>query len=261
MRKLELIDINTTDFFQIFETFLAHTNEKARTVAAISHQVLPRLKQRRHFLDVGCGDGAISIPLIEYFENYLCIDLNHESLEEFRVNLKTDKIGQILQLDMNTYSPSGTADFILFSFSMGYLGAGIADLKQRARFRIEKFKEYYEVLNDGGAISLVGADYRGPYKKLFDYFNIPMHDELKSLHDYIGKNYKTDSYYFPIDIITDTLDEMILTIRLILYDDGTKYLHKVGKILEYATRLKREDGKFHFSYNCELMTVYKSGGQ
>jgi hypothetical protein len=257
MRKLEAVDIHTTDFFQILETFLAHTNEKARTVAALSQHVLPRLKQRKHFIDMGCGDGAISIPLIDYFEDYLCIDSNPQSLEEFKANLKTDKVGKILQLDMNTYSPSGRADFILFSFSIGYLGAGMTDLEQRSRYRIKKFEEYYEILNAGGAISLVGADYRGSYKKLFDYFHIPVHDDLKSLQDYIRKNYKNDSYHFPMDIITDSLAEMTLAIRLILYDDGTKYLDKVGEILEYATRLKREDGKYYLSYHCELMTIYK----
>jgi len=257
MRKLEAVDIHTTDFFQILETFLAHTNEKARTVAALSQHVLPRLKQRQHFIDMGCGDGAISIPLIDYFEHYLCIDSNHESLEAFRANLQTDKVGEILQRDMNTYSPSGRADFILFSFSFGYLGAGMTDLEQRARFRIEKFKAYYAMLNAGGALSLVGADYRGAYKKLFDYVHIPVHDELKSLQDYLLKSYRSDSYHFPIDIITDTRAEMILALRLILYDDGTKYLDKVGEILEYATRLRRNNGKYHLSYPCELMTIYK----
>lgn len=250
-------DPMTHDFSQMLSVFLRNTDEKIRIIEAIESSVLSKIPSKDFFADLGCGDGTISSRVASKFKEYLCLDNNAENIKNTKEKLQNLPNGRIILADLNVYTPDFLADLILFSFSYGYIGMGLST-PDRLELWEKKFKNYYQTLTDTGVIVLVDACHDGIYSDFFKFMNMPAHDELGEFERWISDNYRTERYRIPVSNSASTLEEIIVILRLIAYDDGRKYLDRIHRFEEFARKLPCNDEKICFNYDIELMFVENS---
>jgi SAM-dependent methyltransferase len=241
----------STRYSELLRTFLESTDQKAKTVEAIKTFVLPELHQHRTFADLGCGSGEISEALIPFFQKSILADLDASNISKLVENMGTREGVCILQEDLNTFVPDFRADLILFSFSLGYLGAGIPEC-DRFDFRVHMLNQYFRHLNPGGKMVIVDTTSSGAYRNLFDFLEVSIHREIERFILEISTGRETWQHAFEVTVKTRTIEEMVLCLRLITYDDGSSRLNLIPRYLEFCHSLPREDGMFVFRYTTVL---------
>jgi hypothetical protein len=186
----------------------------------------------------------------------IAVDINPGNLRSLSERLPAYNLK--LQLaDMNEYRLDEPTDFVLFSYSIGYVGSNYSNPDLRNACRIRTLHQCFEQVNASGALVLIGSIHQGNYQHLFDYLQIPVHDDLTVLHHRIRDRFPSENYVFPVEVVTKTVEEMILALRLIIYDDGTKYLDRLEKIEQYVNLLRQPDGSFYLCYETELLVIRK----
>lgn len=101
--RKENIEANRQIFFEGGQSFVRHwLGELERCFGA-----LPRSRA----LDFGCGVGRLSIPLSDYFESVVGIDISHGMLEEARANSEGRNIEYLLS-DDELSAVDGTFDLV-----------------------------------------------------------------------------------------------------------------------------------------------------
>lgn len=239
--------------------------------------VLPMLSNKGVLADMGCGTGDVSADLMPHFDRTLLYDLNASNIRTLnkRFNLSNPPMRQgirswfvraknrsghptpgvtIGQADLNTFIPDFSADLILFSFSLGYTGLALQE-PERLPFRLQLVEQYRRCLNPGGRLVIVDTADTGPYRRLFDYLAVPVHEEMGNLINLLASKYKVQQEYFDVVVQTSTVEEMVLCLRLITYDDGTKFLNLIPWYLGFAKSLPREEGKIVFRYSTRGVVV------
>lgn len=269
-------DMHSMRYAALLQTFIRCTDQKEQTSAALQRVVLPLLPNRRVLADMGCGTGDVSANLVPLFEKILLYDLNPSNihtlrkrfnqpepaavksfLSRFRVSKKPNhhpKGVSIGKADLNTFVPDFHADLILFSFSLGYTGLALQE-QDRLPFRLKLVEQYMGCLNPGGRLVIVDTADLGPYRNLFDYMAVPVHAEMSELIEALAARYPTQQEYYDVSVRTDTVAEMVLCLRLITYDDGTKFLNLIPWYHAFANALPREDGKIVFSYVTKIVLM------
>lgn len=244
----------STDLSILLEAFVQASDEKHQTVEALCHHVLPQLASPSRLADMGCGNGAITCGLAPYFEQVIAVDHNRENL----ATLERQFSGKHLKLhlaDINQYRLESKVDLALFSYSIGYLGNRYPHARGRNEHRAQVLQQYYKQLAAGGSLVLVGAPAQGAYQELFTRMQIPLHEELSQLNEYLRANYPTQTYSFPVTIRTSTLEQMMLALRLMVYDEGTTYAERLEELTVYARSCQQPDGCFRLSYQAELVVI------
>lgn len=95
-----------------FEKFLSHTDEKQILLAEISREI--REHEIKSLLDIGAGNGLLSIPLSKEVESYLAIEPNEKFVAKLRkAGLKV--VEGKFPLEIPT-----TFDMVLASHSISY---------------------------------------------------------------------------------------------------------------------------------------------
>ncbi|MEA1900327.1 MAG: class I SAM-dependent methyltransferase [Thermodesulfobacteriota bacterium] len=155
----------------VFESFLRNNNQKNRTAGLLSQRLLEtssfrdKLLQnnRIDILDIGCGSGELTIPLLN---NLLkgnkkttihldILDLNEVMIRSFIANAKgaAFEIANSYACSWEDFTPNKKYDYILCSHSCYSI------LSLRYHETIEKysyyFKKMFDALADGGILSII----------------------------------------------------------------------------------------------------------
>lgn len=124
-----------------FEKFLTHTDEKQVLLAEISEEIARH--KSKSLLDIGAGNGLLSIPLSKKVENYLAIEPNKSFVAKLR------KVGLKVIEGTFPFEIFGTFDMVLASHSISY-----------SRILFEPFiKEAWKLIKPQGVFLFV--TYRG----------------------------------------------------------------------------------------------------
>lgn len=95
-----------------FETFLSHTNEKAILLEEIVKEI--QSNKYRSILDIGAGNGLLSIPLSKQVDTYLAVEPKDSFVEKLRsAGIKTVH-------DFFPTNIEGNFDMVLSSHSISY---------------------------------------------------------------------------------------------------------------------------------------------
>ena len=239
---------DTTDFDLILNTFLNATNQKQNTIAAIEHNILNRLDKKDIFADLGFGNGIITNSIGKHFKKTIAVDNDLGLISTFRKENRLQNL-ELVPGDISTYCLHEKPDLILFSYVFGYLNAE----KEDAGYKLTVFDRFFQSLDNNGIIALVNSTYTSlNYKKLFDFMELPLFDNLKSFEELLFKKYNFNEVFFPVAVRCTSMEELILAFRLITYDIGEVNLRQLDKYREFGATYY-SNGVYTFEYEARLI--------
>ena len=216
-----------------FEKFLAHTNEKKILLSEIVSEIEKR--QVKSMLDIGAGNGLLSIPLSKHVVEYLAV----EPTDSFVETLKSAGLETIHgSFPMSIVK---RFDMVLTSHSVSFL-----------RDRVEAFvRSAFEHVNESGVLLIVTySGKEGPWGELIrklDQEQSPIefieYKELLTLVETIGK---VDVRKVKTTVETDTLEDMIDALTFIASNGipelKAQFLMKKEQIVDFLGSYKKGTG-------------------
>lgn len=204
------------DFLKAFRTFEEATNQKALTAQYLC-QRLPALlsveKECTKILDVGCGDGALSIPLYNFlsviYGECLIVDLlepSEEMTDSFKKRYETQKgkrfkIGNIFNEKWETFEKKENYNFILCSHVMYNIFENTHLTRELKLGYLRKFKQF---LKTNGLICIIyhaseGNEAHFVRKEFYKKFNFPniisSGKDLETALGVLGYRYTRENIY------------------------------------------------------------------
>jgi len=244
----------TTIYSNLLTSFLRSTDQKKKTAEAIRHFIIPKLRQRDIFADLGCGSGEISESLVPFFQKSILADLDASNIRILQNRFAGKEHVSIYHEDLNTFVPPCQASMMLFSFSLGYLGSHLPE-HERLNFRMEILNGYFSRLHPEGCLVIADTTNHGAYRYLFEFMNIPVHHEIGTVIEQLTGNHPFRQHEFEVTVRTASIEKMVQCLRLITYDDGTSNLNLVPRYLEFCQTLPREADDYIFRYSTVLTVI------
>ncbi|MDP3003966.1 MAG: class I SAM-dependent methyltransferase [Candidatus Azambacteria bacterium] len=213
----------TDNYKNDFEKFLAHTNEKEVLFDEIVKEI-ERCKTRS-LLDIGAGDGRLSIPLSKKVTTYLAVEPKESFAEKLRAaNIRT------IQGTFPVEIPE-TFDFVLSSHSISYDKELYEAFLQKA----------WSLLNPEGTFLII--TYRGQeddwtnlMKNLgnnpIDYNRAGFNKIIELLHSLGEVKMKKVA----TSVRTENFEDMIQTLSFVASDGKPD---KKNRFLQYRPRLEK----------------------
>ncbi|MFT3742439.1 MAG: class I SAM-dependent methyltransferase [Gammaproteobacteria bacterium] len=222
----------------------------------IKRTVLPVLKKKERFLDIGAGPGRVTDDISSFFKETVTV----EPKIEYAKNLK-NRSYTVLPCEFQTASIEETFDFILCSQVLYHV-------------KIEEWLSFVMKIwrllnNDGIALVVLGAA-RGPYYE----FCIKLHSAYHTSQNLIEILKKT-GINFSIEeekvfYCTDILEVMYTMCRFAVLEGCLTEAHYSTlpqqkqeeidkKILNYAKSL-HENGKYKLFFERDFIYLKKEGG-
>jgi ubiquinone/menaquinone biosynthesis C-methylase UbiE len=110
----------------IFQNYVALTTQKPILVSRVIDEIKKHFKTNQFaFLDIGCGDGIVTVPIINSLKNdyekleVICIEPSLDLINAFKK--KTDYGVDFINKDVESISQLPKADFILMSHLLSYV--------------------------------------------------------------------------------------------------------------------------------------------
>lgn len=234
-----------------FEKFLAHTDEKKVLLSAISREIKKR--KIKSLLDIGAGNGLLSIPLSNKVESYLAVEPN----KNFAIKLR--KAG--LEVIEGTFPLKilGTFDMLLTSHSIPHR----KDL-------IEPFiKEAWKLVKVGGIFLIITC--RG--KENNRTWSMKGFEANRKDPNYASLNYiiqllalfgKVKTRKITTQIITNTLDTMVQVLSSIasVASSGRRkrkeeFLRSQIQLKEILNQRYRNENSYFFPFQHSFIITEK----
>ncbi|QQS60689.1 class I SAM-dependent methyltransferase [Candidatus Falkowbacteria bacterium] len=230
-----------------FEKFLSHTSEKLLLLKAIKEKICDH--NISSLLDVGPGDGRLSIPLSLEVDNYVGVESNSLYVNKLRAaNLRIvhgdfpldidESFDMVLMSHSLTYKPNLIIDFINKGWEL---------LKTSAILLIITFRA-----KDDDWTSLLSKIGENPLKKYQDCYTI-IEETLKSFGNLQINKVVTE-------VTTDTLDDMIEALSFVASDGN---LERKNLFLSHSEELKEilneytKNGSYFFPFQHFCLMVKK----
>lgn len=118
MPKIKIYDSQSSEYHQIFQFFLDHTDEKEKTIEWLK-QVIENLPSRKLFIDAGAGDGGMTAWLSDSFDHTIALEPN-EVLRK-KLEKKCPQIEVLPDMILQTTLPARQASFVLCSHVFYYV--------------------------------------------------------------------------------------------------------------------------------------------
>lgn len=125
-------------------------------------RLIKKNRQKIEIVDLGCGAGYYSLPLLKLGYNLTCVDLSKKNLNIFREKLKKAREKklkvEIINSSIEKYSPSKKFDVVLCS-----------EVLEHVNNSEEIIKKIYSLLKDDGVFILCIPNGFGTYEVFFDW--------------------------------------------------------------------------------------------
>jgi len=219
-----------------FQFFLSHSDEKIQQIALLRRKIGGSL------LDIGCGEGTITLALKDMFDRVEVV----EEKKNYCENL--EKQGIVCHnTKFEDFQTSSRYDVILASHLLTYL-----DDKEKA------IAKMYQLLKVGGKIYIFNMTYDG----LMQVIKEKIHPDISNrtdlqVQEIVKKYVKYEREIIPINMETKTDEEMLGMIKFLsekrpeLWD---KNKNNIRKIVKGTTQT---GNGYTLGYFNVLYTIYK----
>ena len=129
-----------------YETEIRRTNNVLNIADGIKDKIV--FKNTDHIIDFGSGTGLLTQEFAPYVKKITAIDMSKSMTEILRAKENSFKCElEIKEIDIITYKTNNKYDGIISSMTIHH----IEDIEKL-------FKQFYSILNDGGAIGLADLE-------------------------------------------------------------------------------------------------------
>lgn len=237
---------SNSNYQQQLELFERCSNSKDLCLERL-RAVVDRLPRHESFLDIGAGNGILTLPLAKTFRRVVAVEPN----PILAANLKSraPELHVLQDTWQNVDMGSALFDFILCSHVLYHL--------PEAEW-MRQIDHMYEHLRPGGQMALILQSPLGNKASFFTAFSEPDINVLGLwkgiLHTY-GED-ALDARYFTCDIHTHTLDEMVAIACLLLLHNSRWHDHPQAFRCYLDDHHRCDDG-YHFQYDELILLLSK----
>jgi SAM-dependent methyltransferase len=238
------------NYDECFNFFLAHTDEKRKTIAWL-RQFVEKLPSRKQFVDVGAGNGALTQVLAPYFAHTAAVEPNLELRRRLQEILPEISVHPHLILEVEM--PLAQADFIVCSHVLYYV--------EQAQWlaQIEKLATW---LAPGGALVLMLQHHSSDCMKMHAHFfqhTFDLGALVPVLRARLGHKYQVDAEVLPANIVTPDLPSTCRIAEFMLKLLPDTCLPPQDEVVAYIQRHFRAQGQGHrFSTDQIIVTIRQS---
>jgi ubiquinone/menaquinone biosynthesis C-methylase UbiE len=251
--------ISKSRYYKLFEQYISYTDEKEATVREILKLIQPRSEW--NFLDVGCGNGYMTIPTAVKVSQSVGIDINEHQLEQARKSAKRAGANiRFINSDWMDVELNEKFDFILSSHALysPYFSG-----------RMEKaIKKMLDCLAENGNLmivhySMTGNDYT-MLKQFWQKINgtpIPYFRNVQNYKYVVAVlrkfGYKPKTKRLITYVTLPSIEESLFLVEWIFGVPYPKLAPDVQKeVINYLSRLKKR-GKIVVSWHHNMVWVKK----
>ena len=205
---------------RLFQKFLKYTNEKR----ILSKEIIKLMKPKRSwsFLDVGCGNGDITLHIAKIVSRTVALDDNKKLLNQFRRKAKLLKKIKFLHRDWTKVDFLGEFDLVVASHILLY-----PSFEHRWKSTIRKLLRH---VKKGGKLLIIHHSKTGEYLKMLREFFF----KIRKVH---SSEYEQRDYKYVADMV-----------KLMGYKPKTKVIETFIMIPSMKEVLELVDWFFHKSF-------------
>jgi len=245
--KIKIYDSQSSEYHQVFQFFLDHTDEKEKTIQWLK-QVVEGLPSRQLFIDAGAGDGGMTAWLSDWFQHTIALEPN----EVLRAKLKKNcpQIEVWPEMILQATLPAREASFVLCSHVFYYVHheAWMANLERLVSW-----------LASDGVLVVALQHHESDCLKMHQHFCGPEFN-LTALAEGFQRNY-ADQYEvtietIPINIVTQDLNSAYIIAEFMLNLLPITNLPTRHSVEAYIRKhFHTEKGRYSFSTDQTLLQI------
>ena len=231
-----------------FEKFLTYTNEKQVLLVEISKEI--EKHKAKSLLDIGAGNGLLSVPLSKKVESYLTIEPNKGFVAKLRAT-ELEVIEGTFPLEI-----SGTFDVVLASHSISY-----------SRDLFEPFiKEAWKLVKPKGVFLII--TYRGQeddWTRLMKDFGENHEDPnrvgFNQIVELLASLGEVKTRKFITHVKTDKLEDMVQALSFVASDGKPEkkieFLKNRSRLEKILNKKYQDENGYFFPFQHFFITTEK----
>ncbi|HSX24877.1 MAG TPA: class I SAM-dependent methyltransferase [Candidatus Andersenbacteria bacterium] len=239
-----------TDYATYFAKFLQHTNEKPVFIKEISGII--RARWVASMLDIGAGNGELSVPLSKFVREYMAVEHNPSHI------IALEKAGLTVIPEKFPCRIPGEFDFVLASHVLSY----------QAENQSEFLALAFEKVKARGALLVITfrSHEQNEWTNLIERLDMPVHEQYSSgfaalvnivrdiTDDYVIRKVRTE-------VRTDTFDDMAQALAFVASDGVTDaantFLERREKLKALLDEKYRQGSQFVFPFDHFFIQIAK----
>jgi len=245
---IEIFDSSGEPYRRAFNTFLAHTDQKANAMVWLEREI-EALPRRETFIDAGAGNGKLTQVLQHRFENRIAIEPNASLRQDL---IAACPAATVIGETISLAEPAAKADFILCSHVFYYIDRAewAATIRRLASW-----------LRPGGVLTVAIQNHRTDCMRMLHHFTGEQFD-LAPMAESFAKEVASD-----FDVRHDLVEAHITTETLEpAYEIAVFMLNLIplrrppaqDAVEEYvAGRFARREGGYRFSCHQEFLRIQR----
>lgn len=232
-----------------FANFVQHTNEKPVFIEEITTIIQQRRVQS--MLDIGAGNGKLSIPLAQFVPSYLAVESNEAHI----ALLRSAGLQVIPEKFPCTFA--NTFDLVLASHVLSYQATNQRELVETA----------FEKVSAGGILLLITfrSNEKNEWTDLIEQLDIPVHEYYtagyQELLAIVGRLGTFDVRKIRTEVRTDTIDDMAQALAFVASDGNAEaadgFLRKQSQLEQILSRQYIQGDQYVFPFDHFFIEVSK----
>lgn len=240
-----------SDYLKALKITLGSTMETRHCGTFLYRKILPFLRAKKNFLDVGPGNGRLTRWIGRRFQKITAIDTNQLAINKFPfIHPNTDCINKICDSILNAQLQSNLYDLSLISHALYYINS---------TQWTNVISKLYRATKPGGIIVLIlaGDNFgKGELIKNFGGETPDIDGLFQNCHQLFPKE-KISGFSSKGAFISKQTAEMLHISGFMLYDAGV--IAPKEALIKYINKhFKLEDNSFCMTSQQKFISIYKS---
>lgn len=243
---MKVYDSSGEDYRIAFKEFLDHTDQKAKAMAWLEHEV-NSLASKGVFIDAGAGNGKLTAWFVPRFEQVIAIEPNPSLERELRAACPT---ATVIAATIGAAEPPARADFVLCSHVFYYI--------DRGQWR-QTFERLASWLRPGGVLAVALQNHGSDCMAMLRHFTGQLFDLpalARTFEAGADGQYEVRIETVPARIQTDTLASAYIIAEFMMNLLSLPSPPRRAELESYVEQhFRRPEGGYQFSGNQDFLCI------
>jgi hypothetical protein len=243
---VNIYDSRGEDYRAAFKEFLDHTDQKAKAMAWLEHEI-DSLPVRRVFIDAGAGNGKLTTWFVPRFDRVIAIEPNPSLAQELRSACPTAVVIPTMIRDAD---PPMRADFVLCSHVFYYI--------DHSEW-LESLRHLTGWLETGGVLAVAMQNHTTDCMRMVRHFTGKTLDLPGLVHAFevaAGRGYEARTDTVPAHIATDTFASAYVIAEFMMNVMPLSSPPLRAELERYVEQhFRRAEGNYRFSCDQDFLRI------